>query len=155
MVIEAFRSNSGKLPLKVIIAVLLVVVAGGGAFTFSKAAKKSPGKKEAAEKVELTQMKLEEFVVNLRDTSESRYLKVNMVLAVEGAAEAGGHGEGGSPDEAKIRDAVITVLTKKTYSDLQSVQGKADLKEELKSALNYVLEGTKVHDIYFTSFAMQ
>jgi flagellar protein FliL len=149
---KIIRDRSGKLPIKLLIIVMVVVVVVGlGVTKFAKGGKKN-GKKAPEKQVELSSWKLEEFVVNLRDANESRYLKVNMVLEVEGKLEGG---EGGNPDEPKARDTIISVLTSKSFDDLESPQGKDHLKAELKSALNAELEKTKVANIYFTSFAMQ
>jgi flagellar basal body-associated protein FliL len=151
------RENNGKLPIAIIIAVVLVLVLAAGAFTFSRMGGKSKGKGKKVEKpVELSDWSLDEFIVNLADIAEPHYLKVNLVLEIEGGAK-GKEGEGGSknPQEARARDAIIIVLTKKHFTDLLSEQGKDKLKAELKSALNSELKDVKVENIYFTSFAMQ
>jgi flagellar protein FliL len=151
------RDNSGKAPMAIIIAAVLVLCLGIGGFAIFKL-KKSGGGKGKPAKVELKQWKLDEFLVNLVDRDENRYLKVNLVLEIKGdppAAEGGEGGSGGNPEEIKARDAIITVLTKKSYRSLISEDGKTALKEELKQALNTSLDGLKVENIYFTSFAMQ
>lgn len=149
------RDISGALPIKMIIIAVLVIAIGGGAFTVLKAKK---GTKAEKEPVKLSSWKLEEFVVNLVDRDEPRYLKVDMTLEVEGREESEGGGEGEaaeSPEEAKVRDTIITVLTRKSYTEMLAKDGKERLKAELKTELNKTLENIKVHDIYFTSFAMQ
>jgi flagellar protein FliL len=145
------REISGRLPIKLMVIVLAVVVVGLGVTKVVKGRSKK-GAKEPVKQIELSPWKLEEFVVNLRDANDARYLKVNIVLGMEGKVEAG---EGGNPDEPAVRDTIITVLTAKSYSDLESPAGKEHLKDELKKALNDELEKTKVGKIYFTSFAMQ
>ncbi|MHB0912658.1 MAG: flagellar basal body-associated FliL family protein [Armatimonadota bacterium] len=149
---QVLVSRHGKLPIMIIAAVLAVVCLAGGAFIFMKGKKGGHKKKE----VHLTQWKLEEFVVNLADSDESRYLKACIVLEVESEGKSGGgHGESANPEEAKARDAVISELSKRYLSQLLSEQGKDKLKEDIKTALNSKLEESKVHDVYFTSFAMQ
>ena len=150
------RSNSGKLPIAIIIAVALVLCLAAGAFTYSKMGGKSHSKSKKTEKpVVLTDWTLDEFIVNLSDVEESHYLKVSLVLEIQdGAAGKGGEG-GGNPQEAKARDAIITVLTRKCFADLLTENGKDKLKADLKAALNAGLKDTKVENIYFTSFAMQ
>lgn len=101
-----------------------------------------------------SQWKLDEFIVNLADGDEARYLKVNIVLEVSGRVERGGE-DTPNPEEIKARDAIITVLTRKTYRELLSDEGKTSLKAQLKDQLNTVLSGFEVKNIYFTSFAMQ
>jgi len=145
-------SNHGRLPLVVIIVALLLVCLGAGAFTFAKIGKKGHAKAKKVEDV--YPWKLQEFVVNLADVSEPHYLKVNITLEMEGKPPKGEEG-GGNPEEAKARDAIIMVLSTKTYASLISDRGKMHLKEELKSTLNSVLKEGKVANIYFTDFAMQ
>lgn len=150
---KLLRDISGGLPIKLIIIVLVVVLVGAGAFL--KLGNKG---KSAPKPVELSEWKLEEFVVNLADRNESRYLKVNVVLEVEGAPkDGGGHGgeQASYPEEAKVRDAIINALSSKKYSELLTEDGKTVLKEEIKTQLNSILKEMKVHDVFFTSFAMQ
>ncbi|MEN6370661.1 MAG: flagellar basal body-associated FliL family protein [Armatimonadota bacterium] len=148
---KLIRDNSGGLPIRLIIIILVVSLVGAGAFLkFGKKGKSAP------KPVELTEWKLDEFVVNLADADESRYLKIDVSLSVEGAPKGGGEGEkAANPEEAKVRDTVIDVLSSKKYSDLLTEKGKTVLKEELKKQLNSVLKQTKVHDVFFTSFTMQ
>jgi len=146
------RNNSGRPPLIVIVIAALVVCLGIGGVTFSKVGRKGGHSKKP---VELSAWKLEEFVVNLADRDEPRYLKANLVLEVEGKVEKAGGEGGGSADEARVRDTIITVLGTKRYGDLLSADARTRLKAELKTAINSVLEDTKVANIYFTSFAMQ
>ena len=103
---------------------------------------------------EFVQWKLDEFLVNLADRDDARYLKVNMVLEVKGRVAEGKEGQA-SLEEIKARDAIITVLSKKTYRGLITEDGKLSLKAELKNELNEGLDGIRVENIYFTSFAMQ
>jgi flagellar protein FliL len=143
---------------------MLLLAAGVGVMAFMKMGKK-PGDKgaeaDAKKHVELQSWKLEEFVVNLADRDSPRYLKVNLVLDIgfkgKKSKHKGGHGHGAAanPEEARARDAIIAVLTSKSYNELLSEDGKTKLKADVKKALNAVLEDAEVVDIYFTSFAMQ
>jgi len=147
--------TTGRLSIAVVVALVLILALGVVAFTFSKFGEKlNAGGDEAdrGERVKLFEWKLDEFIVNLADPDEPRYLKVTMVLEVEVKGTAG---EAENPEEARARDAIITVLTRKCFDDLISDHGKANLKSELKFALNDVLDQTEVANIYFTSFAMQ
>jgi flagellar FliL protein len=155
--VRIFQNNSGKLPKIVLIILAVAIVGGLGVVSLTKMGKHGKGKPE--KKIELSTMKLDEFVVNLADRDESHYLKVNLVLEVEGKPKEGGEKEGEgaeeSPEVAKIRDTVITTLTTRKYNDLLSDKGKTKLKNEMKQELGKSVEGLKVANIYFTSFAMQ
>ncbi len=152
------RGNSGKLPLMMIIGAVVVLGLVGGGFGIMKMKKSHSGKPDV-NKVELSQWKLEEFLVNLADTDESRYLKAVIVLEVAGEAPKAEGGEGGAAgggtEEIKARDAIITAISRRTYSSMLSEEGKVSLKAEIKAALNHAIEDLKVENVYFTSFAMQ
>ena len=145
------RGTSGKIPVKIIaIALVVALVAGIGVF-----AMKGHGKKTGGEKNEPTaQLALGEFVVNLADPGDTRYVKANIVLAVTGDAPAKGEGEGSGPSPA-VRDAVIEVMSSKRFSDLVKPGGKEKLKADIVAAVNKRLEGCKAVDVYFSEFAMQ
>lgn len=163
---KMIRNMTGALPIKLIVIVLVLLVAGLGTLKFVKG--KKPGKVEKP-KAELSLWKMEEFTVNLADKAESHYLKVAIVLEIEGKVESGGGGHGGgggeSPEQVKASDAIITVLTKKTFGELLTASGRELLKKDLIKQLNESLEDgaaahdpektIKVHGVYFTSFAMQ
>lgn len=150
------RDRAGKLPIKILI-IIMVLAIGGGGFAFVKMSGK--GHKKVVEKVPPTEVPLAEFTVNLADQGGSRYMKISMVLDVEGKIEAP-KGEAESkevklPEEAKVRDAINTVLMQKTYDELITDKGKTKLKTDLMKALNEVLEKNKVSGIYFTSLVME
>lgn len=145
-------SNSGKLPVMVVAIVLVVVLlAGMGVFVMKSRGTKSSHKKE---KGPVAQMALGEFVVNLADAQDIRYLKANVVLEVAGEVKGGGgHGESG-PDP-KIRDAVIEVASSKTFAELAKPGGKEHLKKDIIATVNKRLEHSEVVEVYFNEFAMQ
>lgn len=155
---EFFRNNRGKLPLVIIIAAAVLVLGGGAFVVFKGKIVHASGKAKKVEKVDLTAKPLGEFMVTLADTGELRYLKCELTLEMEAdgkakkAEKAGGEG---SPEDAKLRDVIISTLSSKTVAELLADKSKANLKEQLKAALNKNVDGMKVHDVFFTSFAMQ
>jgi flagellar FliL protein len=145
------KSGMGKIILIAILGV--VVVLGGIGFMVFKSKGQAKGAKP--EKLPTAEMQLGDFVVNLADTSQVRYLKTTIVLEVEGGkAGGGGHGESTGAD-AKIRDAVIQVLSSKTFAQLSAPDGKEKLKKDLIEAVNERLEEGKAVEVYFNEFAMQ
>ena len=54
-----------------------------------------------------------------------------------------------------VRDAVISMLSKKTKETLLSEQGKTVLKDEIKSFINELLKKEEVSKIYFSQFVIQ
>jgi len=93
---------------------------------------------------------LEPFIVNIYDGQELRYLKVKVEIEMAGAVK-------GELDArlAPIRDAVLVLLSAKTLQDIQDVQGKNQLKEEILVAINKIIPPGKIAKIYFTDFVVQ
>lgn len=173
------RRNSGIGKMVLIIGLAVIVLIAGLGIVLLKGKKpKGPVKLPEFE------MALGDFVVNLADTSEVRYLKVNIVLVAEGAApkSEGGEGEGKGGGSPKVRDAIIGVLSSKHFSELATAAGKEELKKEIMDSINKKPaeestglkeakkssgkeekeesdglneEGYKVVDVYFNEFAMQ
>lgn len=93
---------------------------------------------------------LEPFIVNIYDGQELRYLKVKVEMEMAGAVK-------GDLDArlAPIRDAILVLLSSKTLQDVQDLQGKNQLKEEILVAVNKIITPAKIARIYFTDFVVQ
>lgn len=59
-----------------------------------------------------------------------------------------------SENRAKARDRIVRLLNEKTFSDLESIQGKLFLKDKIVEEVNRVLKVGLVKDVYFTDFVM-
>jgi len=94
---------------------------------------------------------LEPFIVNIYDGQELRYLKVKVELEIVSASV--------KPEIesrlAPIRDAVLVLLSAKTLQDVQDVQGKNNLKDEILGAINKHIPPGKIAKVYFTDFVVQ
>ena len=124
---------------------------------------------------------LGDFILNLCDESQKKYLKVNVALEVtkkdtdfpeqtetKGGGH-GGHGEAAAPADAMeaiqkemnqykpaIRDAVITNLSSKTSSELATAAGKELAKEQITNDINSILGGEReVIRVSFGQFIIQ
>ena len=124
---------------------------------------------------------LGDFILNLCDESQKKYLKVNVALEVtkkdtdfpeqtetKGGGH-GGHGEAAAPADPMeaiqkemnqykpaIRDAVITNLSSKTSSELATAAGKELAKEQITNDINSILGGEReVIRVSFVKFIIQ
>ncbi len=161
-VIDVPKKKS-KLPLIIaIILILLLLGAGGGAvWYFFLAPKADAPEGQKAVKVEQKQggedaptgfvVDLPTFLVNLSDPLGKRFIKVSMTL--EMSSESAIHEVNSSMP--RIRDAMIMLLSSKTYAELSPVEGKIVLKNEILARLNQILGGPKVKRISFTDFIIQ
>ena len=124
---------------------------------------------------------LGDFILNLCDENQKKYLKVNVAIEVsqkdtdfpkeEPAAAKGGHGHGEAPAAVNpmesiqnemnqfkpaIRDAVITNLSSKTSAELSSAAGKELAKEQISNDINSILGGEReVLRVSFGQFIIQ
>ena len=94
---------------------------------------------------------MDPFLVNLADKESRRYLKLKVELEVDS--------EGSEKELEKflphIRDGLILLLSSKTYLDLSTVEGKQQLKEEIKRRVSALPGGKKVSNVFFTEFVAQ
>ncbi|MEM7645860.1 MAG: flagellar basal body-associated FliL family protein [Pseudomonadota bacterium] len=94
---------------------------------------------------------LDPFTVNLADVDDSRIVQVRVTLEMldeNGFEEVVSMG-------AHARDTIVTILNGKRFLELQSIQGKLFLKDEITVALNKQLKRSFIKDVYFSRFVLQ
>jgi flagellar basal body-associated protein FliL len=111
---------------------------------------------------------LEERVVNLQAGGAFRYAKIGVTVEIrpldasfytlvgeERAAADELARKEYEPMVPLLLDALGTVVSSRTSSDLVAVDGRARLKEELIGAMGVVLGEQAVLNVYFTDLVMQ
>jgi len=175
---EAPKKKGGKVKkIIMIIAILLIMASagGGGAYWWlflrvppppdggSSAPSAQSGSaashgKEASPRMERVSelprsagkvLPLPPFVVNLADPAGKRILKLGM--EVEANADIGKELQA---NDARIRDAVITLLAGKSFAEVQSPEGKVLLRAEVAARLNQILGAPRIVRVYFTEFVV-
>lgn len=143
--------KSGRMVL--ILAILVgVAAAGGGAWFYlhqGKTAQAAPHVSEALHTVHL-----EGFTVNLADAEENHFLRITIDIGLGHAPKAAKEGESEIPT-ARVRDAILTVLTAGKSDALVTPEGKAQLKKDVLAALRESVPELDVREIYFTEFLVQ
>jgi flagellar FliL protein len=91
------------------------------------------------------------FLVNLYDPLGRRYVKLDVELELISNAVAA-EVEGQNP---RIRDALIMLLSSKTYQELSTQEGKHILRNEILDRINQILGGPKVVRVYYVNFVIQ
>ncbi len=157
---EAEEPKKSKKKLIIIIAILLLVLGGGGAGAYFFLLKGDPPVEEGAAEGEgaeedessdgIEVVALEPFIVNLMNTSGSRYLKITINLELPASVK-----EEMETKKAQIRDSIIILLSSKDYSDISSVPGKYQLRDEVGARVNLILTEGKIKSVYFTEFVIQ
>lgn len=112
---------------------------------------KAKGSSSTAPKAVQKPVSLPQVTVNLADPPGNRYLKLSMDV------------EFNTPDasktieteSARVRDAIILLLSSKKAKDLTTPEGKVILKNEIAGRLNQVLGSSQVVRVFFTDFVIQ
>ena len=95
---------------------------------------------------------LDQFIINLLASGGGkRYLKTSIALELSIAEMQM------ELDNKRnvLRDTVITILSSKTFEEVQTAKGKQKLKEELMERLNEFLVDGRIMNIFFTEFVVQ
>jgi flagellar protein FliL len=150
------------LPINIIIiGILAVCLVGGGLFVWkSGLISKFTGKKGETAKTEETKSEtsdvgsmyeMETFIVNLSGGSGNNYLKVKISLEMENElmkTEV-------EKRLAQFRDAILTLLSSKTYDEVKTLEGKSQIRVEILTILNQYLKTGKIKNVYFSDFIVQ
>jgi Flagellar basal body-associated protein len=157
--------KGGKKKLIIIAAAVLILLGGGGYYlllykpnqdalqnTAQETSKAAILIKPLQDEVRIGPMvEIKEFVVNIIGTDTPHYVKASLSLELD---------KDDTVDEVskrmpQIRDAILLIIGNKTFEEVQDVQGKNQVKAELKSKINSFLKTGKVNNIYLTDFVVQ
>ncbi|MDH3346566.1 MAG: flagellar basal body-associated FliL family protein [Desulfobulbaceae bacterium] len=94
---------------------------------------------------------IKEFVVNIISEDSSHYVKAALSLELNNEQVV----EEAGKRMPQIRDAILLLISNKTFEELQDLQGKKQLKAELKIKINSFLKTGRVSNIYLTDFVVQ
>ncbi|MBL7179772.1 MAG: flagellar basal body-associated FliL family protein [Pseudomonadota bacterium] len=138
----------------IVLACTVLILGAGGFFGWKwyagrKAEGETSGKKE---KVSLV-FPLKSFIVNLSDNTGSgkRYLKVSIELEVA-SEEKKVMVENNIP---ALRDSILLLLSSRSIIDVNTLEGKLELKQALLAKMNLVLGEGIIQRVYFTEFVVQ
>jgi len=94
---------------------------------------------------------LDPMVVNLEQSKGKRYLKVKMSFELNKEAVQ----EELKARLPQIRDAILLMLSSKSFKDVSTVEGKLALRDALLTRVNGLLTTGFVKRIYFEEFVVQ
>ena len=153
-----------KSPLKwILIGAAVLVLAGGGfvGWTMIRSDSGNGSDSQAASDGQASETELapdvgrmftmDPFVVNLNEPGGKRYLKSKIDLEFVDD----GVGQELESRLPQLRDVILMHLSSKSLDDIQSVDGKIELKNALIKRINQVLKLGKVRNLYFTQFVIQ
>ena len=158
------KSIVGKLILPLFAVLNFAVVGGGGYLAYmgtlgfqypsvrepaavSELKKERAADNGASSRVQYT---MPVFTVNLAGTPR-RLIRVEMtfeMLDKEGFEEI-------VRNSPRARDEIVRILNSKSFDDVETIQGKLMLKDQIAVTLNQSLKAGVVKDIYFNDFIIQ
>ncbi|NCO58706.1 MAG: flagellar basal body protein FliL [Nitrospirae bacterium CG18_big_fil_WC_8_21_14_2_50_70_55] len=115
---------------------------------------KAPGAAEGEKKAETfigSLFELEPMVVNLEQSKGKRYLKVKMSFELNKEAVQ----EEIKARLPQLRDAILLMLSSKSFQDVSTVEGKLALRDALLTRINGLLTTGFIKRIYFEEFVVQ
>jgi len=160
------KAKGGKGKMIIILSVVGVLALGGGGFAYykfmgpgAKAAEGADGHgaeggDAAHEAAGTGVVNFEPFVANLADPGGGRFARVNVKIIVHDEAEAK-HIEEQPASIARIRAAVLDLLSAEISEHLVTPAGKAELRKKISEKAAEILKPVKVSDVLFSDFVVQ
>lgn len=148
---ESIKPKKSRLKLVVLTGIVLILGIGGY-FAWSMFIK--PTKKETVKKEEMNIIfPLKSFIVNLMDKKGlgKRYLKVTMEIEVNDEE----HRKMAERYKPQLRDTILLLLSSQILQDINTMEGKLELKQLLLSRMNRVTGEGIIQRVYFTEFVVQ
>lgn len=150
-----------KRPLAlVLIPLVLLACVGGGWVAFTQYARLAAAatvlagddEAEPEEPIEYGEfLEIQGLIVNPAGTGGQRYLMINLGLE-SGESKVLEELEA---KEVVVRDHVLRLLSRRSVDELADIAQRDPLKDELRTAINGVLEKGEVTRLYFTQYVLQ
>jgi flagellar FliL protein len=99
-------------------------------------------------------IEMDQFLVNLADKETQRFVRVKLGLVVE-TKEEGVKMSEEQVVKARLRSAILDILSQQTADHLVTPEGKAELKKLILERSNSALGEKKVLDVLFTDLVVQ
>lgn len=164
---EEGKPKNTALILQILLAVINLAVMGGGGYlvyastlgwkspTITEATLASTAK-PALKGTEFDGYPLvytmDKFTVNLDgEPKRSARIEVNLEMLGEGSFEEVMR----SDNRARARDRILRLLNEKSFTELETIQGKLFLKNKIAMEVNGLLKDGVVKDVYFSEFVVQ
>lgn len=91
---------------------------------------------------------LEGFLVNISSEQGPRFLQTQMEFElIDSATE-----DEVTKKKAAIRDAILVLLSSRSYKEIREPSGMNELRKDIRKAVNQLITGEKIREVYFTQF---
>ena len=130
----------------------LLLGGGGGAAYYFTQVRPAEAAVEPEKPVGIYEM--EQFLVNIRSGSGDRFARLTVRLALAPDSAVGEIKEDPLLS-ARLRDKVLTLLTAKSFSDLNNPEGKETFRAEIADRIAPLLKKADVKEVLFGDFVVQ
>ena len=156
-------AKGSKTVLIIIIAgfVLFMAMAGAGFYILLQ---KMPGSSADSATVSKSQTEKEQpakglgpiysinpFVINLAGSGGKRFLRVRMDLELKNQTIF----EQVHAQLPRVKDKLLTILSSKKFEDINTVEGKSNLRAETAASIDTLFSKGAVTNVYFTEFVVE
>ncbi|MFO7817597.1 MAG: flagellar basal body-associated FliL family protein [Thermodesulfobacteriota bacterium] len=160
---EQGKKKKGSKLKWILLAAVIIVLGTGGflGYNYFLADKNEDGnatktegtaaKSKEKKNLDSQVVSLPSFIVNLADPLGRRYLKVSIDVEVVSEAAA----QKLEDSMPKVKDALLLLLSSKSFSEVNTMEEKLQLKSQIVSRLNQILDESLVIKVYFTEFVVQ
>lgn len=140
----------------IIISILVLCLIGGGIYVWkSGLISVNSAESQLEEQKENLQIgpiySLEPFIVNLVGGRGKNYLKAKVELELDSEKTESEINK----RLPQVRDSILSMLSSKSNEDINTLEGKLQLRAEIISTLNQYLSNGKVKKVFFTDFIVQ
>jgi flagellar FliL protein len=127
-----------------VLAAVGSILAGGGVVALQRRGKPTEQAQTKPVAFEPGVVELEPFVLNLADPAGDRYFRLTLRLVLDQRAIA--ERAAGGLGQVKLRDRVLSILSRKRAGDVTSLEGKERLRAEILAACEALLAEQPFHE---------
>ena len=91
------------------------------------------------------------FVINLAGSGGKRFLRVKMALELKSQRTF----EQVHAQLPRVKDTLLTILSAKKFQDINTVEGKSDLRTEIAAKMDTLFSKGAVTNVYLTEFVIE
>ncbi len=113
--------------------------------------KKNESKKKSGDQ-ERVMVNMDDIRINIASTSSTSHY-VNLQMALECANEE--MADLVKANMTRLMDKTLSIYNRKDFDDLNTIQGRLILKEQLMDEFNQMLDANAVTDIFYNTFLLQ
>lgn len=134
------------------VAALMLLGGGGGAAYYFTQVRSAQAAVDPEKPIGIYEM--QQFLVNIRSDSGDRFARLTVMIAL--APDTAVEEIKADPLlTARLRDKVLTLVTAKTFTELNNPEGKEAFRTEIAAHIAPLLKEAEVKEVLFGDFVVQ